>query len=213
MMQYLKADTEITIRIGPFLDNVDGKSAETGLTITQPNIRLSKNGGDFAQKAAAETLVHDENGWYILTLDATDTNTEGRLDVAIHVSGALPVWREFMVANANWYDSQFAAATTDYLDVNVLTQTNIDFGALQKASLETAVENKLTAANVELAAVPASTGGLRSMIQFVFEKMRHKGTLNKDTGLETLYKDDGSTPLGTATDSDDGTTVTRGEMS
>ena len=125
-MQYLKADTEITVRVGPFLDDTDGKTAETGLTITQPDVRLSKNGGDFAQKSAAETLVHDENGWYILTLSTTDTNTEGRLDLAIHESGALPVWREFMVVNANVYDSLFAAATTDYLQVDTIQVEGTD---------------------------------------------------------------------------------------
>jgi len=67
-------------------------------------------------------------------------------------------------------------------------------------------------ANTELSVVPTTVSGLRAMIQFIFEKLRNKGTMNKDTGVETLMKEDGSTPLGTATHTDDGTTVTRGEM-
>jgi hypothetical protein len=117
-MMYLKQSTSVDVGIGPFLDESDGKTAETGLTITQPDVRLKKNNGNWAQKAAAQTLSHEEAGWYELTLDATDTDTIGHLLVAIHESGALPVWREFHVLAANVYDSLFGAAT-DKLDVNV----------------------------------------------------------------------------------------------
>jgi len=117
-VKYLKQSTSVDVGIGPFLDNVDGFTAETGLTITQPDVRLKKNGGAWAQKAAAQTLAHEENGWYEVTLDATDTDTIGHLLVAIHESGALPVWQEYHVLAANVYDSLFGAAT-DKLDVNV----------------------------------------------------------------------------------------------
>jgi len=73
-------------------------------------------------------------------------------------------------------------------------------------------DRPLEDANTELASIPASTGSLREMIQHLFEKMRHKEAFNKNTGVSTLYKDDGTTPLGTSTTTDDGTTVTRGEM-
>jgi len=115
---YLKQSTSVDVPIGPFLDETDGKTAETALTITQPDIRLKKNNGNWAQKNAAQTLTHEENGWYEVTLDTTDTDTIGHLVVAIHESGALPVWREFHVLAANVYDSLFGAAT-DKLDVNV----------------------------------------------------------------------------------------------
>lgn len=117
-MRYLKQSTSVDVGVGPFLDETDGKTAETALTITQPDIRLKKNGGAWAQKAAAQTLTHEENGWYEVTLDATDTDTIGILLVAVHESGALPVWMEFHVLAANVYDSLFGAAT-DKLDVNV----------------------------------------------------------------------------------------------
>jgi len=119
-MQYLKQSTAKTLRFGPFLDDTDGKTAETGLTISQADIRLSKNGGAFAQSNDSSGATHDENGWYYLQLDTTDTNTLGPLTVAIHESGALPVWREFMIVTSNWYDTMFS---TDQLDVNV---TNIE---------------------------------------------------------------------------------------
>lgn len=117
MGQIIKQSTAITVAIGPFLDDTDGKTAETGLTITQPDIRLSKNGAAFAQKAAAQTLSHMENGYYSLALDATDTNTVGRLTVHVAEAGALPVFHEFQVVEEAVYDSLFAASATGALPV------------------------------------------------------------------------------------------------
>ncbi len=117
-MRYLKQSTSVDGAIGPFLDETDGKTAETALTITQPDVRLKKNNANWGQKNAAQTLSHEENGWYEVTLDATDTNTLGVLMLAVHEAGALPVWVEFMVLPANVYDSLFA---TDLLQVD-LTQ-------------------------------------------------------------------------------------------
>lgn len=118
MSCWLKQSTAIDVGIGPFLDSADGNTIEGSLTITQPDIRLKKNGGAWAQKSAAQTLSHEENGWYEIALSTTDTDTLGILIVAIHESGALPVWREFSVVPANVYDSLFS---TDFLQVD-LTQ-------------------------------------------------------------------------------------------
>ncbi len=119
-MRYLRQSTSVDVPIGPFLDEVDSRTPETALTITQPDIRLKKNGGAWAQKNAAQTLSHEENGFYEVTLDATDTGTLGLLRLAVFESGALPVWEDFMVVTANVYDSLFS---TDVLDVSV-TQVN-----------------------------------------------------------------------------------------
>ncbi len=125
-MRFLKQSTSVDVGIGPFLDSADGNSTETTLTLTQPDIRLKKNGGAWAQKAAAQTLTHEEAGWYELTLDATDTDTLGILLVAVHESGALPVWIEFHVVTANVYDSLFS---TDVLDVSVTQWTGTNVAA------------------------------------------------------------------------------------
>ncbi len=99
-MNYLKQSTAATIKLGPFVDDTDGKTAETGLTISQADVRLSKAGGAFAQKNDATGATHDENGYYGVPLDATDTGTVGRLDIGIAISGALPVWASFFVVPA-----------------------------------------------------------------------------------------------------------------
>jgi hypothetical protein len=115
-MFWLKQSTAITLKIGPFLDETDGKTAETGLTIAQADVRLSKNGANIAQKNESTSCTHDELGIYGCPLDTTDTATLGRLQLFVHKSGALPVWHEFMVVPANVWDSMFGA---DMLKVDI----------------------------------------------------------------------------------------------
>ena len=120
-MNILKQSTAATIKLGPFIDDTDGKTAETGLTIAQADIRLSKNGGNFAQTNNTAGATHDENGYYDIPLNATDTGTLGRLRVAVSKSGALPVWQDFLVVTANVYDT---LCSTDSLDVTVTALAN-----------------------------------------------------------------------------------------
>jgi hypothetical protein len=106
---WLKQSTSVTVKVGPFFAKGDGDTVLDSLTITQPDVRLTKNGGDFAQKAAAQTLAHDEGGFYGLTLDTDDTDTLGRLKGYIHKSGGLCVWFNYMVVPANVWDSMFGS--------------------------------------------------------------------------------------------------------
>src|SRR5690606_10046926 len=115
----LRQSTAVTVEVGPFLDSTDGSTAETGLTITQPDIRLSKNGGSFAQKSAAGTATHMENGYYSVSLSATDTNTVGRLRLHVAKAGALPVWMDFYVVEEAIFDALYAANATGLLPANV----------------------------------------------------------------------------------------------
>lgn len=116
----LKQSTAVDILIGPFVDDTDGVTAETGLTIAQADVQLSKNGQTMAQKNDATACSHDANGYYNCELDTTDTNTLGQLTVTVNESGALPVRLDFQVVTANWFDTM---CSTDQLDVNV---TNIE---------------------------------------------------------------------------------------
>ena len=153
-MIFIKQSTAATIKIGPFLDDTDGKTAETALTIAQADIRLSKNGAAFAQTNNVAGATHDENGYYGVPLDTTDTGALGNLRVTIQEAGALPVWQDFMVVTANIYDT---LCSTDQLDVNVTNvagtaQTANDNGADINAILvDTAVIGTLGAG---LTAIP-----------------------------------------------------------
>jgi len=85
---FLKQSLAYTFRFGPFLDDTDGKTAETGLTIEDSHIRVSKAGANFIDKNETTNAAHDEAGFYVVILNATDTNTVGELQIAIHMSGA-----------------------------------------------------------------------------------------------------------------------------
>ena len=121
MAQWIKQSTASTVKLGPFLDDTDGKTPETGLTISQADIRISKNGGAFAQSNNTAGATHNENGYYDVPLNTTDTNTLGTFRVAVSKSGALPVWEDFMVVPANVWDSMFGSSV---LNVNVSTMSS-----------------------------------------------------------------------------------------
>lgn len=114
----VKQSTACTIPLGPFVDSTDGVTAKTGLTISQADIRLSKNGAAFAQTNNAAGATHMENGNYSIPLNTTDTNTLGHLRVHVNESGALPVWLDLMVVPAVVYDS--IVGGTDTLTVDVV---------------------------------------------------------------------------------------------
>lgn len=115
----LKANTAVDVLIGPFVDDSDGKTAETALTLSQADILLSKNGQALTQKNDVTAAAHDSNGYYNCELDATDTNTEGQLVLTVNESGALPVRHEFNILSQAAYDSKYAAKDTGYMDVNI----------------------------------------------------------------------------------------------
>lgn len=114
-MLYLKQSTASqAVLIGPCIDDTDGKTAKTGLTIANTDIRLSKNGANIAAKNSGGG-THDELGYYTITLDATDTNTVGRLQLMVQPTGALPVYHEYWVLEEAVYDALFAASAPGYV--------------------------------------------------------------------------------------------------
>tara|TARA_R110000751_G_scaffold236194_1_gene337488 strand:- start:14257 stop:16401 length:2145 start_codon:yes stop_codon:yes gene_type:complete len=127
--------------MGPFLDETDGKTAETGLTISQADVRLSKGGGNFAQKNESTSASHDEIGYYIVLLDATDTATVGELLVAVHESGALPVFKTFQVVEEAIYDAIYGGSAdlvtkVDAIDT-VVDAILVDTGTTIPATIAT----------------------------------------------------------------------------
>lgn len=115
---FLKQSTAGTIVLGPMVDAADGVTAETALTISQADVRLSKNGAAFAQINESTSASHMEAGYYAKLVDTTDTNTLGRLTVAVAESGALPIRQDYAILPANVWDSLFS---NDLLQVD-LTQ-------------------------------------------------------------------------------------------
>ncbi len=124
---YLKQSTTTTIHLGPFVDDTDGKTAETGLTITA---YLSKAGAAAVARNSATAISHDREGYYRVELNATDTNTAGPLRVFSSTAGALPVWRDFTVLPAQVYDSLITASDALQVHTNELTANLITANAL-----------------------------------------------------------------------------------
>lgn len=132
MSGYLRQSTASQSRaLGPFVDDVDFKTAETGLTIANTDIKLVVNGGASANKNSGGG-THRVNGVYGVTFDATDTATVGELEVSVSVSGALLVFDKFTVVEEATYDALFAASADPKADVNVAT---IDAGAITATAI------------------------------------------------------------------------------
>jgi hypothetical protein len=120
MSQWLKQSTAYTFRIGPFVDSTDGFTPETALTIAYTSCLISKAGAAFAAKNDTTNLTSTgtSEGYYTCVLNTTDTGTLGTLRVHIYVSGALPVWHDFMVVPANVFESLVAG--TEWLEASTL---------------------------------------------------------------------------------------------
>ena len=160
----LQANTAVDVMVGPFVDEDNGKTAETTLTITQAEVRLSKNGGNMAQKSEATSLTHDELGNYVCKLDTTDTNTEGILTLMVHESGALPIKMDYTVLAQATYISKYTAKDTGFIDVNIKTVGRTDTQETEANNLESACSNYSATRGLTGTAVPAAVadaaGGL-----------------------------------------------------
>lgn len=119
-MPYLRQSTSQVIRFGPALDIADGVTEETALTLAQADMRLSKDGGAYAQKNAAGSATHDSDGWYSTTLDATDTDTVGELIMNVHQpANMLPIWLRWFVLEEVVYDLFYVAGATGLITADV----------------------------------------------------------------------------------------------
>ncbi len=107
-MARLRQGTSVTLAIGPFVNATTPDAEEESLTLTQADIRLSKNYGTFAQKNSSTSATHMENGFYSCPLNTTDTNTLGPLIVAVDEAGTMIWWREYEVVTAEAYDADFS---------------------------------------------------------------------------------------------------------
>jgi hypothetical protein len=132
MTTWLKQSTATDVELGPFVDSVDGVTAETGLTISQADCQLIKNGGAPAQKNDAGAATHLAGGHYKVPMNTTDTGTLGRLRLYVNETGAVPVWRDFMVVPANVFDALVGGS--DRLQVHADEITN---GLITAAAIAT----------------------------------------------------------------------------
>lgn len=102
------------VPLGYFLDSTDGDSEETGLTISNTDIKLWKSGATTLANKNSGGATHISNGIYYATLDATDTDTVGPLVIFCHESGALSVRVECIVFEEDIYDALYGSGANAF---------------------------------------------------------------------------------------------------
>lgn len=198
-LMFLKQSAACTVHITCI--GTDG-TRKTGLTISQSDIKLSKNGGTYATKNDSTSSGHDAAGNYKVALNATDTGTLGRLTLDCVKSGIIFVPMDFMVITANSYDSLVAG--TDYLDVTVPDKNGYYLAADQSAVTVGNVTNVVSKSGYELssAGVTAilnkpvagySVGTLGYTLELIRKIQTNKWAYTGTT--LTIYDDNGTTPL------------------
>lgn len=164
-MQFLKANTQVIVTVGPFVDITDGLTPETGITLgAADEAELVKHGSTSVVDIAAATwaAVTSADGYYSLTLTTSHTDTEGMLVVIVQDdSVCLPVKAEYMVLAQAAYDSMFGAKDSGYMDVNVKAVSEDTTAA---DNLELACDNYSATRGLSGTALPAvaadAAGGL-----------------------------------------------------
>ena len=151
------------IPLGYFVDNTDGDTEETGLTIANTDIKLWKMGAITLADKNSGGATHISNGIYYCVLDATDTDTLGGLIVFVHVSGALAVRVECEVLAANVYDSLIVASDAlqvDTIQISGTVQTANDVGA----DVNDILTDTSTTLQAELDGIQTDTENIQSRI-------------------------------------------------
>lgn len=127
MAQELRQSTSIIIKVGVAV-NSTGVTPVTNLTIDAADeAELLKNGttGTLAIGGTLSAITNCD-GWYNLTLSATDTDTLGPLTLAINDDSAiLPIWQDYMVVSQNYYDNKYGT-TPLRATLTAATYTSVD---------------------------------------------------------------------------------------
>jgi len=152
-MQYLKADTATTVIIGPLAGSLSADEVSLWKHNNTTEIDIS----------GTANITQVSNQMYSVDLATGNLDTEGRLNLYIRDdSESIHYAQEFIVVNANVYDSLFAAAGTDKLQVDL---TQID-GQATNGYNATLKLKQLNIQNSEgTAFISKSTGGNGSGVE------------------------------------------------
>lgn len=222
MTWYLKQSTASQeVLLGPFVDDTDGKTAKTGLSIANTDIKIHKAGATTLASKNSGGATHISNGNYYAVLDATDTNTLGSGAIVVQVSGALPFRLPFTVLPANIFDSFITGSDTFDVQVtgiasSAITATSIASNAITSAKIAT---DAIGAAQLAADAIGASELAADAVTELVDALLKRdfsavtgesaRSVLNSlrairnkvdiAAGTMTVYKEDDSTSAWTAT--------------
>ena len=154
---YIKSDTETFLTLGPVVAVGDGFTPVTTLTLaaadeaycvqhnTTSAIDLSTNW---------MTSITNADGYYSIKATSGLLTEEGRFTIQINDDSlCLPVRTDFMIVHPNFFNSLFAPAGTDLLQVNVsqvanTSQTGNDNGADINTLITTVASNAAQVAEI-----------------------------------------------------------------
>ena len=146
------------ISLGQFLDSTDGDTEENGLTIANTDIKIRKHGTTTLANKNSGGATNISNAVYHATLDATDTNTAGMLEIYVHVAGALAVKAVFNVLTATAFDAKYTGtynnvAATDIVSAGAITTSS---GAVSSVTTVTTTTTNTDMRGTDSAATAAN---------------------------------------------------------
>jgi len=201
-VNYLKQSTATQHRaIGPFLDEDDGKTDETALTIANTDIKLWKNGASAFVNKNSGGAAYENNGFYGITFDATDTNTVGQMKMQIHVAGALPVFETFYVLEEAIYDSLFAGSASGFSssgEVTLLAATQASIDAIE-TDTGTTLDAALATVDANVDAILADTADMQPKLGTPAGASISADIATVDANVDAILVDTGTTIPGTIT--------------
>ncbi len=131
-MIYLRQSTASQeVQLGPYLTPADFNTPQVALTINAADIQIWKAGASVTvakNSGGATHMTGDTFGYYVATLDATDTNTCGSGKIVTHPATSNAVEIEFCVLPQNVYDS-FVAGTSQVTVADIAAEVVIEMDA------------------------------------------------------------------------------------
>lgn len=207
-MQFLRANTQVKVVIGPVVAVANGYVPVTTLDLsTADEAELLKHDAGSVTDIAAATFaaITSADGYYNLTLTTSHTDTEGLLTVLINDDSlCLPVKQKFMVLAEAAYDSLFVAKDDGWMDVNIKTIGRADTQETEASNLETACANYSTTRGLSGTALPAAAadaaGGLPISDAGGLDLDNRMPSATSITNLNTVFTTDFSTNYDGTTD-------------
>lgn len=203
MARYLRQNSNTNLKMGPFIASADFITVQNTLTISASNVKLSKNGGAFAQKAEPSNVTNaDADGYYAIALSGVDVDTLGRLRAEVSLSGSLPVWDDFVILSQSVYDSLFGstALATVGAEVTLTEATRVMLSAGQP-------DYAPAIAGDEMSLIPSLSASILKhedlidgmTIDYILEAgmAMVNGNFSISGDSMTLYRRDGITPFTT----------------
>lgn len=194
-------------------DVSDVEAPFTGTAPGTADIWISKDGGAPANATNAMTAIG--NGVYSLVLTATEMQAT-RLALSIYDATASAIFLPiFAIITTKLQLGQLDADASQITNAHgiVATGNGSGDGLHAVAGGSGQITNLFnTVLGAELTAIPtAAAGTVAQFLLALWQRFFHKVTQTATT--QTLFKADSTTSLGTATCSNDGTTMTKGKVS